>query len=347
MNPLDNLPPVLLAWFDRHARDLPWRTARAGQRDPYTVWLSEIMLQQTTVAHAAPYYRKFLQLWPDIAALAAARDEDVMQAWAGLGYYARARNLLACARAISQAGSFPKTALELRKLPGIGEYTAGAIAALAFGERVVAIDGNGERIFARLLALNDAPRETKRRIRTVAAELVPADRPGDFAEALMDLGATVCTPRAPACDVCPLADGCAARASGDPEAYPQKIRKAALPVRYGHVWALFRDEWVLAERRPPSGLLGGMLALPTGDWQEGTRPDPQPVLPAEWQDCGEVHHTFTHFRLVLTVWSASAGAVTFPGAFWAGPEEVGGMPTVFRKALALAKADVSLPDWPR
>ncbi len=332
-----DMPKALLAWFDRHARDLPWRSAKGEGRDPYRVWLSEIMLQQTTVAHAAPYYRRFLQRWPSVTALAAARDEEVMQAWAGLGYYARARNLLACARAVCSAGGFPQTARDLRKLPGIGEYTAGAIAAIAFGERVPAIDGNGERIFARLMALDAPLRQRKMQIRSLAESLVPTNRPGDFAEALMDLGATVCTPRAPACGACPLVHLCTAHEYGTPEAYPPKVQKAPLPVRYGHVWVLFQGTSVLTERRPPAGLLGGMLALPTGAWMESL-PPPEPPLSAPWTDRGEVRHTFTHFHLVLTVWSAQAGPDMSPGAAWSGPERTSGLPTVFRKALALAKS---------
>ncbi|MDP1554609.1 MAG: A/G-specific adenine glycosylase, partial [Hyphomonas sp.] len=293
---LAGMVPELLAWFDRSARTLPWRSPPGVPRDPYRVWLSEIMLQQTTVPHAAPYFAEFTTRWPTVEALAAARDEEVMEAWAGLGYYARARNLLKCARGVAARGSFPETEAGLRTLPGIGPYTAGAIAALAFGERTPAVDGNAERVFARVLAMKEGWVSAKKRIAALARDLVPADRPGAFAEALMDLGATVCTPKRPDCPACPLAKRCAARAEGDPERYPFKPEKVARPVRYGTVYVLRRMGMVWLVRRPPSGLLGGMLALPSSEWSD-TRTVAPPPVETDWRGIGEVRHVFTHFSL--------------------------------------------------
>jgi A/G-specific adenine glycosylase len=336
---LTRLAPLLLAWFDKSARTLPWRTPRGVARDPYRVWLAEIMLQQTTVPHAAPYFETFTTRWPTVEALAAARDEDVMQAWAGLGYYARARNLLKCAREVAALGGFPRTEAGLRALPGIGPYTAGAIAALAFGERTPAVDGNAERVFARLLAMTEAWPDAKKRIGTIVRDLVPADRPGDFAEALMDLGATVCTPKSPNCALCPLAELCCARAEGNPERYPVKPEKVALPVRHGSAYVLTRKGKVWLVRREPSGLLGGMLALPTSEWRETRAPD-APPLDADWTEAGDVRHVFTHFSLHLKVWTAEARGKDLPDGFWAGLDQVAGLPTVFSKAAALGGISV-------
>lgn len=336
---LTGLPDALLGWFDRNARSLPWRTAPGVRRDPYKVWLSEIMLQQTTVPHAAPYFAAFTGRWTTVEALAAARDEDVMQAWAGLGYYARARNLLKCAREVAARGGFPETEEGLLTLPGVGPYTAGAIASLAFGERTAAVDGNAERVFARLLAMTEDWAAAKKRIGQVARGLVPADRPGDFAEALMDLGATVCTPKNPACGICPLTAYCAARAKGDPERYPIKPAKVARPVRHGQAYVLLRDDKVWLVRRAPTGLLGGMIALPTSDWAERTA-DARPPLEADWERLGEVRHVFTHFSLRLDVFRASAKTARLPDGFWAEAAELSGLPTVFSKAAALAGLSV-------
>lgn len=330
------LAPRLLAWFDRHARVLPWRAPIGIARDPYRVWLAEIMLQQTTVPHAAPYFEAFTQRWPTVEHLAAASDEDVMRAWAGLGYYARARNLLKCARDVAARGRFPETSAGLRELPGIGPYTAGAIAAIAFGERAAAVDGNVDRVFARLLALKGDWATEKKRIAAAVSALVPEARPGDFAEALMDLGATICTPASPNCMICPLTEFCAARAEGAPERYPMKPAKVAKPVRYGHVWVHLKKGKVWLVRRPPEGLLGGMLALPSSQWQEGAAPEVDPPVPADWQEAGEVRHVFTHFTLRLSVWRAAASRNPAGEGVWADPEKETGLPTVFAKALALA-----------
>lgn len=340
MNPksdgdLAGMVPALLAWFDRSARTLPWRSPRGVARDPYRVWLSEIMLQQTTVPHAAPYFDAFTRRWPTVEALAAAADEEVMQAWAGLGYYARARNLLKCARDVAARGGFPVTENELLTLPGIGPYTAGAIAALAFGERTAAVDGNAERVFSRLLATREDWAAAKRRIGAIARDLVPATRPGDFAEALMDLGSGVCTPRQPTCGLCPITAYCAAYAEGLPDRYPVKPAKTARPVRYGVAYVLRRNADVWLIRRPPSGLLGGMLALPSSDWAE-TRTGCDPPVAAGWSSIGEVRHVFTHFALHLDVHVADARREQLPEGYWAPVADLAGLPTVFAKAASLA-----------
>ncbi len=333
-----DLPDRLLDWYAASARELPWRIG-PGERasgvkpDPYRVWLAEIMLQQTTVPHATRYYLEFTKRWPQIEDLAGAEDEEVMAAWAGLGYYARARNLLKCAREVAARGDWPKTANDLQALPGIGPYTAGAIAALAFGERAAAVDGNVDRVFARLMALKGEWKAEKQRLKDVVEDLVPADRPAEFAEALMDLGATVCTPKSPNCLLCPLREMCAAQAEGAPERYPIKPKKTPKPTRQGHVYVLLgSDRTVLTERRPDKGLLGGMMGLPTSDWS-GEASDPKFPSEGNWQSIGEVRHVFTHFALTLTVWRADGGA---NGDFKPVAKAVDGLPSVFAKALKLA-----------
>ncbi|GAB5459677.1 MAG: A/G-specific adenine glycosylase [Henriciella sp.] len=303
--------------------------------DPYRVWLAEIMLQQTTVPHATRYYLAFTERWPTVGDLAAAKDEDVMAAWAGLGYYARARNLLKCARQIVADCGWPETIKGLLKLPGIGPYTAGAVGALAFGLKAAAVDGNVERVFSRLLATKGEWAAEKSRIRGIVEALVPADRPAEFAEGLMDLGATVCTPTRPNCLICPLREICAARAEGDPTRYPIKPKKAPKPTRTGHVYVLFdRAGNVLTERRPDKGLLGGMLGLPTSDWTEDTAPPAAYPANADWQEIGEVRHVFTHFALTLKVWHAEA---KIEGDKTPHVTAAGSLPSVFAKALKLAK----------
>ncbi|MFN7055288.1 A/G-specific adenine glycosylase [Hyphomonas sp.] len=334
--PLSRLPEDLLAWFDAHARELPWRGARGEARDPYRVWLSEIMLQQTTVPHAAPYFEAFVRRWPTVEALAAAPDEAVMSAWAGLGYYARARNLLKCAREVAARGAWPDTEDGLRALPGIGPYTAGAIAAIAFGRQAAAVDGNVDRVFARLLALTGDWAEAKKVIAREVRALVPESRPGDFAEALMDLGATVCTPVSLACGRCPLARYCAARKEGTPERYPIKPPKTVKPVRHGQAFVMMRNGKVWLVRRPPQGLLGGMLALPGTEWREAGAGEFAPPVEADWASPGEVRHVFTHFSLRLTVWRAEVRAAPPGEGRWAGADEAKGLPTVFAKALKSA-----------
>ena len=333
-----DLSDRLLDWYEDAARDLPWRIgpkarARGERADPYRVWLAEIMLQQTTVPHATRYYLAFTKRWPTIQDLAAAADEEVMAAWAGLGYYARARNLLKCARKVSALGAWPDTKEGLLKLPGIGPYTAGAVAALAFGRRAAAVDGNVDRVFARLMALKGDWKQDKITLKEQVEALVPADRPAEFAEALMDLGATICSPKSPNCLICPLRDLCAARAEGQPDRYPIKPKKTPKPKRAGHVYLAFDGSGgVLTERRPDKGLLGGMLGLPTSDWAE-TAPGPSFPQPGEWESVGEVRHVFTHFALTLTVWRTSG---EIKDARMEVSAAADALPSVFKKALKLA-----------
>jgi len=339
-NPNAVITDPLLRWYDRHARDLPWRVgpserAAGEQADPYRVWLSEIMLQQTTVPHATRYFLSFIERWPTVDALAAAADDEVMAAWAGLGYYARARNLLKCARMVAASGHFPETRDGLRALPGIGAYTSGAVAAIAFGEPVPAVDGNVDRVFARLLALDTDWKTAKKMIADTVATIVPDSRPGDFAEALMDLGATVCTPKRPNCLLCPLADHCKALAEGKPERYPIKARKAVNPTRRGHTYILRCGDRILLERRPERGLLGGMLGLPGSDWIADALGPPDFPLDAAWEEVGQVRHVFTHFNLVITVWIAPSETEASPGE-WYDLDAIDGLPSVFRKAAMLA-----------
>ena len=328
----------LLDWYGRHARALPWRVPPGDpvRPDPYHVWLSEVMLQQTTVAAVRDYFRTFTTRWPTVEALAAAPLEDVLAAWAGLGYYARARNLHRCAAAVAGAGGrFPDTEAGLRELPGVGPYTAAAIAAIAFGRQAAVLDGNVERVMARLHAETDPLPGVKERLRAHAAALTPAARTGDYAQAVMDLGATICTPRKPACGLCPWRGPCRARAAGIAERLPTKTPKAAKPIRLGIAYlALDGAGRLLTVRRPPSGLLGGMLALPTTEWAEAA-PDPAPPFAAEWREAGEVRHTFTHFHLRLAVmWSRSGELPDAVGA----DEAEAAMPTVFAKAVRLGRS---------
>jgi A/G-specific adenine glycosylase len=336
------LSEALLEWYDRHHRRLPWRVSpserAAGQRpEPYHVWLSEVMLQQTTVAAATGHFLAFTRRWPEVHALADAPLDEVLEAWAGLGYYARARNLHACARRVSRemGGRFPDTEAGLRELPGIGPYTAAAIAAIAFNRPAAVLDGNIERVTSRLFAETEPLPAVKDRLRAHAALLTPEERPGDHAQAMMDLGATVCTPRRPACALCPLRASCAGHAAGIAETLPVKAPKKAKPVRLGIAWgALDGAGRVHVVRRPATGLLGGMLALPSTDWAE-TAPDPAPPFAGdrEWEAVGEVRHTFTHFHLRLGVMRARFEAL--PGETRPLSEAAEAMPTVFAKAVRL------------
>jgi A/G-specific adenine glycosylase len=339
VNP-DHLRAELLAWYDENARDLPWRVGpkahAAGVRaDPYRVWLSEVMLQQTTVPHATPYFLKFTARWPTVSDLAREDDGEVMAAWAGLGYYARARNLLACARAVAgeHGGVFPATEAGLRGLPGLGPYTAAAVAAIAFDEPTNVVDGNVERVMARLFAVEVPLPDAKPELKRLAGELVRADRPGDWAQALMDLGATVCRPKSPLCDRCPIAEHCAGLATGAPETYPRKTAKAERPHRHGVAYVLTRGSEIALVRRPPKGLLGGMLALPTSDWRTDRWSDADAVAAApasaNWRGVGEVEHGFTHFTLTLRLLRAEGDA---QGVIWSPRRELDGLPSVFLKA---------------
>ena len=332
----------LLKWYDAHARALPWRARRGERVDPYRVWLSEVMLQQTTTVHAAPYFEAFLRRWPTVEALAAAQDSDVMGAWAGLGYYARARNLLACARAVARdhAGRFPDTEEGLRVLPGLGPYTAAAVAAIAFDRPANVVDGNVERVMARLFAVDAPLPDAKPELKRLAATLVADRRPGDWAQALMDLGAKICRPRSPLCETCPVSGDCRAFAAGTPEAWPRRKAKAERPRRHGVAFVLLRDGEVALERRPASGLLGGMLGVPTTVWraEPWTLADARRAAPAvgRWDEAGAVEHVFTHFALRLTVLCSTPAAAN-PGLLWTPLADArGALPTVFRKALDLA-----------
>ena len=328
----------LLAWYDANARALPWRVgpadhARGVRADPYRVWLSEVMLQQTTVPHAAPYFLDFTRRWPTVTDLAEAVDGDVMAAWAGLGYYARARNLLACARAVARqhAGVFPDTQDGLLALPGVGAYTAAAVAAIAFDRPANVVDGNVERVISRLHAVEAPMPGSKPQLKALAAKLVGAERPGDWAQALMDLGATICRPKAPLCERCPLAPACAARAKGDPGAYPRKTAKADRPHRLGVAYVLTDGDRVGLVRRPDKGLLGGMLARPSSDW--GAAPAALSGAPAKapWRPAGQIEHVFTHFSLTLQVMRADGAAADL---IWTPIDEAArSLPSVFLKAL--------------
>ena len=293
------IAPDLLAWYDRHARDLPWRVPPGGApADPYRVWLSEVMLQQTTVAAVKAYFLRFTAIWPTVQDLAAAPDAQVMAEWAGLGYYARARNLLACAQAVTAMGGFPDSRAGLQALPGIGAYTSAAIAAIAFDRTETVVDGNVERVVARLFAVQTPLPRAKPELVALAETLTPSARPGDYAQAMMDLGATVCTPRSPACVICPLQAHCDARAQGIAAELPRKTPKLPKPQRTGTVWLARQGDALLLEHRPPQGLLGGVLAFPSAGWDGRDLPPPGP---ADWRDLGTVRHVFTHFTLDLTV----------------------------------------------
>ncbi|MEO1779951.1 MAG: A/G-specific adenine glycosylase [Pseudomonadota bacterium] len=345
-----DLSAELLAWYDVHARTMPWRVSpadkAAGVRpDPYAVWMSEIMLQQTTVAAVTEYFRAFITRWPTVRDLAAAEDADVMGAWAGLGYYARARNLLKCARVVVEdhGGTFPADHAALLKLPGIGPYTAGAIASIAFDLPYVVVDGNVERVMARLHDEHTPLPVAKPILTEQARALTPSERPGDYAQAVMDLGATICTPKSPACGICPWRAPCAARIAGTAPELPKKAPKPAKPVRHGTVYLGQRADgaWLL-ETRPDKGLLGGMLGWPGSDWidAQGARPVAPPIE-ADWsQVAGEVRHTFTHFHLLLDVMTARLPNDAAPqrGTFVPNARfRPSDLPTVMRKAFDLTR----------
>jgi A/G-specific adenine glycosylase len=340
----------LLAWYDKHHRDLPWRTtpaarAKGSRPDPYRVWLSEIMLQQTTVETVKPYFRDFVARWPDVASLAAAETDEVMKAWAGLGYYSRARNLKKCADQVAaeHAGRFPEDEAGLRELPGIGQYTAAAIAAIAFDRLAAVVDGNVERVIARHAAIETPLPEAKTEIRAVVAERTPNVRPGDFAQAMMDLGATICTPKRPACMVCPVSEDCEALSAGDPEFYPLRAPKADRPDRKGAAFVAVRaDGSILVRKRPDSGLLGGMTEVPTSGWTARIDGDTTPAaapFAADWQTAGSIAHVFTHFALDLIVYRADVADIAVPsGHRWVAADEIRGeaFPTVIKKAIEAA-----------
>ena len=337
---------ALLAWYDRHRRDLPWRAPPGARTAPYRVWLSEIMLQQTTVAAVAPYYRAFLDRWPSVEALAAAPVEDVMAAWAGLGYYARARNLHACAKAVvaRHGGAFPDDEAALLELPGIGAYTAAAVAAIAFDRRATVVDGNVERVIARMFAVEEPLPAAKPRLRALADAITPSARPGDYAQAAMDLGATVCVPRAPRCMLCPWRGECAAAAAGVPDRYPLKSAEKAKPVRHAALFFVTRaDGAIWLRRRPARGMLGGMHEIPSGPWRDGAwrgghadadAPGGLALAPLP----GLVRHGFTHFDFEMAVFAARGGP-DLPGeGEWWPLERIcdAALPSSMRKVVAHA-----------
>ena len=335
---------ALLGHYDRHARVLPWRSMPGDALpEPYRVWLSEIMLQQTTVAAVAPYFERFIARWPDVATLAATDDAELMAAWAGLGYYARARNLLACARRVVAAhnGQFPKDEAALRTLPGIGGYTAAAIAAIAFGKRAVVVDANVERVVARLFAITTPLPAARPAIRNACDQITPATRCGDFAQAMMDLGATVCTPRMPDCRACPLTCYCQGYQLGIADTLPVKPTKAIKPARIGTAYWIEHDDQVWLVKRPEKGMLGGMRALPDDRWVARKNGDSVPPFAAEWRTLNQaVNHVFTHFSLTLKIALTSSPVqreLLGEGEWWPVKSlDSAGLPTLFSKAARLA-----------
>lgn len=340
--PVESLPPAitrtLLDWYAAHARDLPWRAPpnAAHWPDPYHVWLSEVMLQQTTVAAVQPYFARFTSRWPNVRALAAADDADILAAWAGLGYYSRARNLIAAARMVvaNYGGRFPETVEQLRSLPGVGDYTAAAIAAFAFGHNCIPLDANLERVLARLFVVETPLPKAKKELLGHARSLWPERGGGDFTQALMDLGARICTARQPRCAICPLSEPCRSRMAGDPARLPVKPVKPQRPEKFGRAKWIVEDGRVWLIRRPAKGLLGGMMALPGNAWEDIAVPD---VNAAE--SFGTIRHIFTHFALTLSVDKAAAAAAVGEGEWWPLAElDAAGLPTLYRRAAALALA---------
>lgn len=332
---------ILLCWYDAHARVLPWRALPGEpQPDPYRVWLSEVMLQQTTVQAVQPYFKRFIAMWPTVEALASAPEADVMAAWAGLGYYSRARNLVKAARAVVELGGFPDTEEKLRELPGLGAYTAAAVAAIAFGKRAVVVDANVERVVARLFAIAEPLPVARKQIRDRTDEITPQHRSGDFAQAMMDLGSGICTARDPKCLLCPLAEQCDAQAEGDPARYPVKPPRQVKPVRQGCTFWIERDGAVWLVRRESKGMLGGMRALPDDDWSARSDGKGQVPLAGEWEAAGVVLHTFTHFTLEFGVRRYCGNALPQGEGEWWPIErlEEAGLPTLFAKAARLAIA---------
>jgi A/G-specific adenine glycosylase len=348
---IDDLPRLLLEWYDLHAREMPWRVGpmarKSGVRpDPYRIWMSEIMLQQTTVVTVRDYFQRFVARWPTVQDLADAKDADVMGEWAGLGYYARARNLLKCARTVvaDHDGVFPADHAALLELPGIGPYTAAAVGSIAFDLPYTVLDGNVERVMARLYDIHTPLPSAKSELMAKADALTPDARPGDYAQAVMDLGATICSPKSPVCGICPWRGPCQAQIAGTQAELPKKTPKKPKPVRHGTVYLAQRSDGArLLETRPEKGLLGGMLGWPGSDWVDVSvsRPEGIPPIEADWRDLtGEVRHTFTHFHLILTVKTARVDQAATPlcGSFV--PQDhfrPSDLPTVMRKAFDLSQ----------
>ncbi|MEM6858385.1 MAG: A/G-specific adenine glycosylase [Pseudomonadota bacterium] len=348
-----SISDILLHWYGDHARALPWRNPPGAERPsdpsyPYRVWLSEVMLQQTTVAAVRPYFEKFTRIWPSVEALASASDDEVMAAWAGLGYYSRARNLIKCAREVAARGGFPETEAELRELPGLGAYTAAAIAAIAFGDRAVVVDANVERVVARLENISEPLPAARKAIREQADSITPDTRAGDFAQAMMDLGSQICTSKSPRCLVCPVAEACQARLRGEPERLPVKPPKKAKPERMGCAYWIERRNggqepqvWLIT--REGTGMLGGMRALPDDEWTARKDGSGKPPVKGEWTDLGAVRHTFTHAHLTLSVrYLTSDHEPPGEGMWWplSGLDKAG-LPALFAKAAHLALAQRS------
>jgi A/G-specific adenine glycosylase len=342
----DRFQRALLAWYDAARRDLPWRALPGVEPDPYRVWLSEIMLQQTTVKAVIPYFEKFTAKWPTVEALAGATRDEVLAAWAGLGYYSRARNLYACAQDAARGG-FPRTEAALRALPGVGAYTAAAIAAIAFGEPAAVVDGNVERVLARLFSLETPLPAAKPAIRELAGRLTPRKRPGDYAQAMMDLGATICAPRSPSCPLCPVRRFCAASAQGIAERFPVKKAKGEKPARRGDAFVLVRSSrtgpQILLRRRKDEGLLGGMMEVPSTEWADarvnGGAAAPSPSLAGTWKGGRTIRHTFTHFHLEMRVfarYSRGGAEAEALGGEWAALANLSAfaLPAVMKKAVA-------------
>lgn len=350
----------LLNWYQRHARILPWRTeAQQNKVDPYRVWLSEIMLQQTTTAHAAPYYLKFVERWPTVEALAAAQEADVMAEWAGLGYYSRARNLIKCAKeVVASGGEFPDNEQGLLALPGIGRYTAAAIVAIAFGKRAVVVDANVERVVSRLFAIETPLPASRPIIAEETDKLTPDLAAGDFAQAMMDIGATICVNRQPTCAICPMMPHCEGQKTGNPAAFPIKAPKKIRPTRIGYAFIVTSKDQILLIRRPEKGLLGGMRALPSSEWIDQSKitttasdaeTEQQAIKEAfpsfsaraqknlmtlAWEKQGHIEHIFTHFALELRIFSAEMTSDMIEGEYWPIDEiDLAGLPTVFKKAV--------------
>jgi len=336
MHDILDMRDSLLNWYDEQGRTLPWRIrpedrAKGQQAKPYAVWLSEVMSQQTTLPHATPYWRKFLEAFPTVSDLANAERDLVLSMWAGLGYYARARNLHKCAITVRDDydGAFPTNEATLLKLPGIGPYTAATIAAICADEATNIVDGNVERVISRVFTFDQPLPKGRKALRELAGTLVRADRPGDYGQALMDLGATVCTPKNPSCEICPWSKWCAAHRHGTETDYPKKLKKTPTPIRYGYAYVLRSGDKFLVERRPDGGLLGGMLGVPTSAW--GEKPSDHAAAPVKrnWEGVGAVKHVFTHFELRLDVFTADAQ--NHEDGHWV--SDISGLPTVFRKVI--------------